>query len=129
MQRAETARAAKVALVGMSREDVLACAGPPTQKAAEGATEVWSYPSGNGATSSFSTASAYGQGHAYGSPGYASSTGSAYGFGTTVSHRKFCIVNIVMRDGGVTAVNYSGPTGGLLAHGEQCAYAVENCVK
>jgi hypothetical protein len=31
--------------------------------------------------------------------------------------------------GAVSAVNYQGPTGGLITAGEQCAYAVEPCVK
>jgi len=26
-------------------------------------------------------------------------------------------------------VNYSGPTGGLITEGEQCAFAVQNCTK
>jgi hypothetical protein len=34
-----------------------------------------------------------------------------------------------MNSGRVTAVNYAGPTGGLLTAGEQCAYAVDACVK
>jgi len=34
-----------------------------------------------------------------------------------------------MTGGYVTAVNYQGPTGGLLTCGEQCAYAVEACTK
>ena len=35
------------ALVGLTKEQVLACMGTPASKATEGATEVWSYPSGN----------------------------------------------------------------------------------
>jgi hypothetical protein len=37
-------------MVGLSKEQVLACMGPPATKAAEGAAEVWSYASGNGRT-------------------------------------------------------------------------------
>jgi outer membrane protein assembly factor BamE (lipoprotein component of BamABCDE complex) len=33
-------------MVGLTKEQVLACMGPPASKAT-GATEVWSYPSGN----------------------------------------------------------------------------------
>jgi hypothetical protein len=36
-------------------------------------------------------------------------------------------VSVVMADGQVNCVNYSGPTGGLLTGGEQCAFAVQNC--
>ena len=117
MQRAQEAEAAKASMVGMAKEDVLACMGPPTQKLAEGATEVWSYPSGNGATATFSTASAAGQGSAYGSPGGATWNSSASGFGTSFTHHRFCEVNVVMRNNAVMAVHYSGPTGGLLTKG------------
>ena len=49
--------------------------------------------------------------------------------GTAVSSNRFCNVNIVMTAGLVSAVNYTGPTGGLLTAGEQCAFAVNACVK
>jgi hypothetical protein len=129
VQRAETARSAKIAMVGMTKEQVLACAGQPAGKAAEGATEVWSYNSGNGATSTFSTASATSQGTAYGTPGFASAFGRSSGWGASHSQQFFCVVNVVMTGGTVAAVNYSGPTGALLTQGEQCAFAVQNCVR
>ena len=37
-------------MVGMSKEQVLACMGAPVNKATEGMTEVWAYNSGNGMT-------------------------------------------------------------------------------
>jgi hypothetical protein len=40
-QAAQVAADAKSEMVGMTREQVLACAGIPQQKAAEGSTEVW----------------------------------------------------------------------------------------
>jgi hypothetical protein len=42
---------------------------------------------------------------------------------------RFCTINIVMAGGAVSEVNYRGPTGGLLTRGEQCAYAVDACVR
>jgi hypothetical protein len=75
--------------------------GAPPQRAAAGTTEVWSYPSG----------------------GDTSSIGFA---GTSYSFHRYCVVDIVMIDGRVTAVNYSGRIGGF---GEQCAFAVRNCVR
>ena len=36
---------------------------------------------------------------------------------------------MVFAGGAVSAVNYQGPTGGLITAGEQCAYAVDACVK
>ena len=109
IQRAQIAQDARAQMVGLSKEQVLTCMGPPANKAAEGATEVWGYASGNGMT-------------------VASASYDRYG-GTAVSSSRFCNINIVMASGRVTAVNYTGPTGGLLTAGEQCAYAVDACVR
>ncbi len=109
IQRAQEAQDARVQMVGLSKEQVLACMGPPINKAAEGQTEVWTYNSGNGTTIS----------------GGSVSGGS---FSATSSSR-FCNVNVVMTKGQVAALNYTGPTGGLLTVGEQCALAVDACVK
>ena len=106
-QRAQVAQEAQGSMMGLSKEQVLACMGPPVNRATEGKTEVWSYNSGNGMT-------------------VASASYDRYG-GTAVSSSRFCNVNIVMTAGQVSAVNYTGPTGGLLTQGEQCAYAVAKC--
>ena len=90
-------------MVGLTKEQVLSCMGPPINKAAEGATEVWSYGSGNNYTA------------------------AAYGNGLAVSTSRYCNVNVTIIDGRVSVVNYIGPTGGLLSQNEQCAYAVANC--
>jgi hypothetical protein len=95
--------------VGMSKEQVLACMGAPVTKAAEGTTDVWGYNSGNGMTIVDASYGRYG--------------------GTAVGTSRFCNINIVFARGQVSAVNYAGPTGGLLTAGEQCAYAVNACVK
>ncbi len=83
--------------------------GPPINKAAEGATEVWSYPSGNGRTDV----------DAVGGRGWASGTET----------KRFCTVNVTMSAGQVSRINYVGPTGGLLTAGEQCAFALSNCIE
>jgi len=111
-QRAETARTAQTQLIGQPKEAILACMGAPANRSVEGATEVWLYPSGNGQTNGVAVAS--------GSGGF----GSVFG----ITRQRFCTVNVVMTNGLVSKVNYSGPTGGVLTAGEQCAYAVENCV-
>jgi outer membrane protein assembly factor BamE (lipoprotein component of BamABCDE complex) len=108
-QRAEIAQDARAQMVGMSKEQVLACMGAPANKATEGATEVWGYASGNGMTVATASYDRYG--------------------GTAVSSSRFCNIGIVFANGQVSAVNYAGPTGGLLTAGEQCAYAVNACVK
>jgi hypothetical protein len=91
----------------MTKEQILGCMGPPVAKAAEGATEVWSYSSGNAQTD------------------LAISGGRGWAMGT--STQRFCTVNVTMADGRVSRVNYVGPTGGLLTPGEQCAFALQNC--
>ncbi|MET4764182.1 outer membrane protein assembly factor BamE (lipoprotein component of BamABCDE complex) [Bradyrhizobium ottawaense] len=45
IQRAQVAQDARAQMVGLSKEQVLGCMGPPANKAAEGQTEVWSYAS------------------------------------------------------------------------------------
>jgi hypothetical protein len=108
-QRAEIAQDARAQMVGLSKEQVLACMGAPANKAAEGSTEVWGYASGNGMTIADASYDRYG--------------------GTAVSSSRFCNINIVFGGGRVSTINYIGPTGGLLTAGEQCAYAVNACVK
>jgi hypothetical protein len=93
----------------MSKEQILACMGPPASKAAEGQTEVWSYNSGDGTVLASGSVSG----------------GSFSG----VSSSRFCKINLVFSAGGVSTVNYQGPTGGLITAGEQCAYAVNACVR
>ena len=113
IKRAETAKQAQASMVGMSKEQVLACMGAPSQRAAEGETEVWGYASGDGELTVALTGTANGN------------FGSAIG----VSSERFCKIDVVMRAGLVSTVNYSGPTGGLLTKGSQCGYAVEHCVR
>jgi hypothetical protein len=109
IQRAQIAQDARAQMVGLSKEQVLACMGAPANKATEGTTEVWGFNSGNGMTVVNASYDRYG--------------------GTAVGSIRFCNINIVFAGGQVSAVNYTGPTGGLLTAGEQCAYAVDACVK
>ncbi|MGE8450320.1 MAG: hypothetical protein ACN6OP_06750 [Pseudomonadales bacterium] len=128
-------------MIGMSKGEVLACMGVPQTKAAESNVEVWSYASGNGRSDTYSNgysttnAAAAGVSQStrvgnttYGAAAVAgNSDTSSFGFATRRS--RSCTVNVVMTDGKVSRMNYSGPTGGVLTRGEQCAYAVENCLK
>ncbi|WP_247497168.1 hypothetical protein [Bradyrhizobium sp. 149] len=109
----------------MTKEQVFTCMGPAASKAAEGATEIWSYPSGNGYRSTTVVAGT----DATRSGNNVSGTVNTFGSATGVSTARFCTVNIVIQGGVVSQVNYSGPTGGLLTGGEQCAFAVEACAK
>jgi hypothetical protein len=128
-QRAQVAQEAQGKMIGLRKEQVLACMGVPANKATEGSTEVWSYNSGNGKV----VASAFGNSttnaSVTGGPNFATGQANTTGSGIGVSSRRFCTVDVVMTDGVVSRVNYSGPTGGLLTAGEQCAFAVENCVR
>lgn len=99
MERAQIAQNAQVRMVGFTKERILACMGPPMNKAAEGATESWSYAS---------------------TPTINMDRGS----GST----RYCNVTILMTGGIVSSVRYQGPTGGLISEGEQCAYLVNACV-
>lgn len=133
VQRAVVAQSAQEKMVGMSREQVLTCMGPPATKAAEGATEVWSYGSGNNRTTTIGAGYAQTQGSMSGERrgNQFSATGEATTTTLTTvnSSRRFCTVNVVMTDGRVARLNYAGPTGGILTGGEQCAFAIQNCVQ
>jgi hypothetical protein len=75
--------------------------GAPPQKADSADTEVWSYPSGG-------------------------DTVTIGLFGSSYSMREYCVVNIVFSKGHVAAVNYTGRIG---SKGQQCAFAVRNCIE
>ncbi len=128
LQRAQVANEAQSKMIGLSKEQVLACMGAPQGKAAEGATEVWSYGSGDGKTIVNTFGGSTTNASVTGGPNYASGSATTTGSGFGVATQRGCTVQVVMSEGRVSRVNYAGPTGGLLTKGEQCAYAVENCV-
>ena len=99
IERAEIAQKAQSTMIGMPKEQVLACMGPPINKATEGKTEVWAY-----------------------------STNPTINMDRGSGSTRYCNVNITMTAGAVADVSYMGPIGGLISQGEQCAYAVARCV-
>jgi outer membrane protein assembly factor BamE (lipoprotein component of BamABCDE complex) len=114
-RRDDDAARAKTRMIGMSKEEVLACMGIPKKKASEGATEVWSYLStddyGVRTQDSFKVTSYY------------STKPSTY-------EKRFCTENVVIRDGVVRAVHYLDPTGTTILNDyDQCGYAVAACVE
>lgn len=109
-QRAETAKRAQTELVGMSKGDLLACAGAPVRSASSGDTEVVTYVGGGDSIVA--------------GGGAASSAGG----GVAAIQRRYCEVTFVLRSGRVKKVNYAGRTGGLVTEGEQCAFVVQNCI-
>ena len=128
LQRAQIANEAQTKLIGLTKEQVLGCMGVPQGKAAEGATEVWSYGSGDGRTTISTFGGSTTNASVTGGPNHASGSATTSGSGLGVATQRSCTVQVVMTDGRVSRVNYAGPTGGVLTKGEQCAYAVENCV-
>ena len=112
-QRAGLASRAKTELVGMSKIELLSCAGVPVRQERMDNLEFLTYSvdeDGVGAAVATST-----------SPSTAIATGKRTYL--------YCDVTFVLKDGVVQKVNYQGRTGGLLTKGEQCAFIVENCLK
>lgn len=116
VQLSQQADDAKNRMFGMSKEKILACMGPPANRMTEGATEVWSYASGDGRVD---TAGSF----------------WSYGSYNASSQGHYCKIDVVMAQGRVSQVNYSGPSqgsgilGGVMAGREQCGYAMKNCLQ
>ena len=113
--RANNATSARRQMVGLTKEDVLICMGPPSKKAIVGTTEVWAYNSTNGQSSSDSFSQKI------------KSFGTS--FTDSTKGKSFCTVNVVMKKDVVSVVHYNGPRGGYLNPDEQCGYAIEHCVE
>ncbi len=114
--RSQKASRAKDEMVGMSKSQVLTCMGVPASQASEGGVEVWSYNSGGDSTT-------------VGSGTATTSGGWLYAFGASKRLQRYCKVNVVFQNDYVSTINYSGRTGGVLTAGEQCAFAIDNCVQ
>jgi hypothetical protein len=99
-ERADIAEFAKTQLVGVSKAEILACAGTPLRTAIKGNAELLTY---------------------VGSSGIA---------GTSQKSPKehYCEVTFLLRRGFVEEVKYSGPSGGFMTQGEECAFVVQKCV-
>jgi len=128
-ERAMVAQDAQTKMVGLSKEQVLACMGAPASKATEGQIEVWTYNSGNGHTSAVSVSSTNAIVTAQSNGAATTATGTGFGNSFSVASQRYCVVSVVIASGKVSRVNYSGPTGGLATGGEQCAFAVRNCIQ
>ncbi len=127
MQRAQDADAARQRMVGMTKEQVFACMGLAKRKGMEGNLEIWAYDSGNGRVDRSRSATTLSR-RGRSSGDFFDSLGEAVTFSDDISEKRYCVVQVVMRENRVIKVNYSGPSGGFLAGDEQCAYAVRNCL-
>lgn len=113
VQRAEIASRAQTELVGISKKDLLLCAGVPLRQERIEDLEFLTFAGGGdnvGSAVAINT-----------SPDTAVVSGK--------SARRYCEATFVLKNGMVQKVNYQGRTGGVLTKGEQCAFIVENCVK
>ncbi len=113
--RREEAENTQNKMVGLSKERLLACMGPPANRTIEGTGEVWSYNSRGYVASGPSS-------QQFCKVNLVTIFGSFCSDGSTRPLARACRVNIVINDSQVTQVNYVGPT-------EQCGFAVENCVR
>ncbi len=126
-KRVEDAGDAQTKVVGLSEERLLACMGAPANKAVEGNREVWSYNSENGYVTSEQSSRHFCKLELV--TFFGPSCVDWFSRSTPPPVRRACTVKIVMNNSRVTQVNYVGPTGEPLTHGEQCRFAVENCLR
>lgn len=113
VQRAIVAARAQTQLIGMSKMELLSCAGVPVRQERVEELEFLTFTGG-------------GDSIGY---GVATVTSPSTAIATGKSARRYCEATFVLKGGAVQKVNYQGRTGGLLTRGEQCAFIVENCVR
>ncbi|MFZ5570730.1 MAG: hypothetical protein ACOZF0_10015 [Thermodesulfobacteriota bacterium] len=98
-KRAKIARQAQSDMIGMTKAELLACAGVPVRSERLENMEFMTYSSG----------------------------GDSHGMFHRV--RRYCEVTFTLRDGRVEKIAYNGNTGGYFTEDEQCAYALKSCLQ
>jgi len=111
-QRAEIAFRAKTELIGLSKKDLLSCAGVPVRQEKVDDLEFLTYTGGGD----------------YVDTGYATQTSPSSAAVVSKKHHRYCEATFILKDGKVDKINYSGRTGGRSTQGEQCAFIVEGCL-
>jgi hypothetical protein len=115
LQRAEMAYRAKSEIIGMSKTDLLMCAGVPIRQEKVDDLEFLIYSGGKdiqGAEVATATGDSNGAtGVAVGNPYY------------------YCEATFVLKDGTVQKVLYKSRRGGVFTKDEPCGFIVENCLK
>jgi len=110
--RAYIASEAKTAMIGMSKTDLLSCAGAPVNSASDEENKVETLTYIGSTSTSYTLFNR-------------STTMTPY----SISARdRGCVVSFVLIKGKVAKVNYAGDTGPLLAPDETCAAVVQNCI-
>ena len=85
IERAQVAQDAQSRMIGLTKEQVLSCMGVPAAKAAEGATKVWSYNSGNDHTQTATFGQSTTNASLYGNRQFATRNAYATGSGFGIS--------------------------------------------
>ncbi len=98
-KRAKMAERAPSELAGISKIDLLSCAGVPVRSEKIDNMEFLTY------------------------------VGSGDDKGVFHRSHYYCEVTFTLRDGVVQKISYAGNTGGHFAKGEQCAYVIAPCLK
>ena len=107
----EVDQVAQQSMIGLPKRDILACLGPPAERAPAGqATEIWTYSGG--------------QLRGYGPQWALLLNTNLPPFGGSGT----CEVTLVMTDGRVSQVGYAGADGQALPLGQECLFPVERCV-
>ena len=108
----ETDQVAQQSMIGLAKQDILACFGEPAQRVPSGqATEIWTYTGGR-------------------MRGY----GPQWALLLNTNLVPFtpggsCDVVLIMTNGRVSEVGYSAVDGSKLPLGRECLFSVERCVK
>jgi hypothetical protein len=114
-KRQEAADLARTQMIGMSKADLIACAGVPSGQAASGRTEALAYRFVGSSSSSTFVQAVPGQNAA---------------FADTDTTTRWCEATFTLTDGKITSVGYRGKTGGLLANRQEtCGHIVDQCVR
>ena len=99
LERMEAAEKASTELIGLSKIDILSCAGVPVRSEKINDMEFLTYVGGGDSRGLFRR------------------------------NNYYCEVTFVLRNNVVEKVTYGGNTGGYFTKGEQCAFAVAPCLK
>jgi len=122
------ANRAKEEMVGMSRIELLACAGLPGNVYSEGDTEIMVYYTQGGVVGTGSTIGGAQSSGTYGMGRYNS---TAYGgnFGASNSKVQDCQTTFVLRHGRIDRVNMVGRGEGVAVPNSQCEPIIRNCIE
>ena len=120
--RADTALAAQTQLVGLTRNDLLGCAGVPHRTFVDGATEFLTYVS-----QSIERQPQASLGLGFGSRG----VGYGLGFGVPfyyATDSRYCEATFRLDGGAVTGLNYIGNAASSGARLSECYAIIESCM-